>query len=412
MIRKNVLISYSTEAVNLTASLFFVGYFIRSYSTSIYGDFIVLTSLISFLTLYNFGVDSTLKAEYGKKESTPDRLLILFRSLTTITIFGLAALSIAILLLTLQSNSIINNDIFLLAINYDFYILGSICLIFFSIIQAHILLSVNFLLERTYNSAINLTSLAATFLAAQFTIIIRSALSNQDVGTYSLIFRFITLGFFLPTAICTAITPNLSKFSANNSHHELTSLYQSTFHTLLIIFLLFAFPVIFFLDFIINNWIGHELVTSVAVRFILLGWAGLMFINSLNTSIIILTGSANFFLVLVLFAEALLHVTLSLILVNKFHLEGIAFSALISLALTTLPFQFHLIKNKLKIYEREKLFRDIIFSIILYTISLITIFISYHHFKNATMSVILFISFTLFCTTRYIKHGHLTRLLG
>ena len=77
-------------------------------------------------------------------------------------------------------------------------------------------------------------------------IIIRSALSNQDVGTYSLIFRFITLGFFLPTAICTAITPNLSKFSANNSHHELTSLYQSTFHTLLIIFLLFAFPVIFF----------------------------------------------------------------------------------------------------------------------------------------------------------------------
>lgn len=486
MLRKNALIAYSAETVNLLASFVFVGYFIRTFSAAIYGDFIVLTSFIAFLTMYNFGADSALKAEYGNNLGAADRVVILIRTLFVLCIFLITSTIVVVLLFVFRSFSVLDTTVVQLAATFDFYIYGSIFLVLFAVIQAHILLTSSFLVERAYNTSISLASLIATILVALFDldflyflsfrlfllvclgllllkfyayghltgvrealvsahspfalskisytlrsslkymslgasslviwsidpIIIRSFLSGHDVGTYSLIFRLITLGLVLPTAICTAITPYLSKYSAENDSQKLKSLYQSTVHTILIIFLPFAFIVLFFSDLIVSSWIGQEFSTSSTLRLTLLAWVALMFINSINTLIIVLTGSANFILVLVLLTEALLHIVLSLLLVNKFQLEGVAFSALISFALTTLPYQFYIIFKRFKLSGGNQLFHDIFFTAFLYVSSIMSAFCIFYFYKSLLICSVMFICLGFYFLIRYYKQGHLGRLIG
>jgi len=486
MLRKNALIAYAAEVINLLASFVFVGYFIRTFSTEIYGNFIVLTSFISFSTLYNFGVDSTLKSEYGSTSLSADRVLLLLKCLLVTFLFVIVSVSVVVLLFILQAYSIIDFKFVQLVSAFDVYVIGSIFLVLFSVVQAHILLTSSFFVERVYSISISSASLVATFLTASFhldfsyflifrlillvllggalwnyvsqrlhigmreafasnhhifalkelyylvrssikyislgasslviwsidPIIIRSALSSHDVGTYSLIFRIITLGLILPTAICTAITPYLSRLYSENNYERLESLYHSTFHTILIIFLPYAFVILLYSDLFVSNWVGREFETSAGIKLFFLAWVALMFINSLNTSIIIITGSANLNLVWVLFAEALIHVAFSIMLVNKFKIEGVAFSAFISFFLTSLPYQFYVIKKRLKFFARSECFRNLLYTVILYASSLMISFVFFLYFKSMEIGIVVFLLFMVFFGVRYFKQGHFTRLIG
>ena len=371
-------------------------------------------------------------------------------------------------------------------LSFDFYILGNIILVIFSVVQSHVILTSSFLIERTYNTLLNITSFVAVLIGILFhfqfssfliirlsitfvlgllltfyaissqrinvrnvwgilvreldlarilngvksalkyislgvsgliiwsidPIIIRSSLTIDDVSHYSLIFRLVTLGFFIPTAICTAISPYIIKYSADKNFTNLISLYNSTFNTLLILFLPFAFFCLLYSDLMISIWIGQHFETSAVVRFVLIIWAGLMFMNSLNTTFLVLTGNANFSIVLVLFAEAILHIILSYLLVGRFKIEGIAYSALISFSLISLPYQYYALNKNLRFFNDKSIMLSIFLIFLSSLMVLIIIYYLFYKYKYFFLGNLLFFFLFPFFIARYFRKGFFSHLFG
>lgn len=159
-------------------------------------------------------------------------------------------------------------------------------------------------------------------------VMIKNMIGNEAVGLYSVAAKISEVWYFVPALICASLFPaivNAKKTSTIIYEKRLTNLYS----LMLYISTIIAIPVFLLADFIIIKLFGINYINSISVLQIHI-WAGIsIFLGCAIIQYLIIENYTKIFLATTIIG-AVSNVSINLILIPKYGINGAAISTIIS----------------------------------------------------------------------------------